>query len=88
MSVHRRLLQRGVQDAQAIEIGAARAAVVQQPIDLGVYCFLGHNIEQRDWRSTNGVHLRDRESEYLRDRAFECAGANDADLYATAQTRV
>ena len=81
MSVHRRLLQRGVQDAQAIEIGAARAAVVQQPIDLGVYCFLGHRIEQR-------VHLRDRESEYLRDRAFERAGANDADLYATAQTRV
>lgn len=88
ISVHPKLLRGGVQHAQTIELGTARAGVVQLPVDVGFYGFLGHKIEQSDSRPAIEVHLRDRESEDPRDRTSERAGADGADLYAAAETRV
>jgi hypothetical protein len=81
ISVHRRLLQCGVQNAQTIESGHSRDTTVQLPIDVSVPGSLGHKIEQSDWRFAVEVSLHDRDSEDPRDRAFERACANGANRY-------
>jgi len=63
-----------MQHAQAIETGTGRATVVQLPVEFSLCGFLGHKIEQSDWRLAIEVHLRDREREEPRSclRALGC----------------